>query len=782
MPTIQKFTPVRDSVAWDLLKRFYCEAGPKAWDQRIVPQDSTSNCYIADTYAAITASFFRELAAEGNSAPPLIIELGGGSGRFAWQFLNRLFNYHFDDDNPCIKFNYLLTDAAALNVESWTKAPRFGPLVESGVLEFAELSMAADPVIKTAHGTVRPTEFRDRPVIIIANYLFDSIASNLLRVKNHKIEQVLVALASDEARFLREPITSFKSITERFKSRPIKGSASGNPGLDAIIAQYAEREGDFHVVVPEIGFAFLENFLDRETPLMMLAGDLAFTDPKEFELSSPLIFDTYFAHYTNFHIFAELFRAQGGDAQFQRHGDPNFACGAFTCGGTGRWSDINLASTRKVAEQSLKEFAPYDAHELSELIADTTEEASIRQILAWLRLSKFDPKIAEASLPLLMRQIQQGEDHINAEQLYEVYMEAYRSYFPSGGETTIDCGIAHLLMAINLPAAALHLIRQSTEEFGTSARRLFIQALALHRLGHSEDARAKAEASLQLDPTFAPNLRFLAEQFGTAVAATAAQTSHDHLRVTAADPEALQKSVALFRTSGAVLMENVLPQSMIPMLRSALEERVANWRAAGLGKPNNVGDRRHTVPIRIQAPFDDPLVFANNLIINTLTEVMGERPTLHAFGAVVTQNGARMQHVHREHPLLFNEDNANANVTPYASTVLLPLIDLDEQCGGTQLWEGTHLTSKDASWEGDPHVIYTPAGSALVFDYRLFHGGMPCNADHGRPMLYLTYSMPWFVDTLAFESHAALGLSDVERMNIPDSYRDMFKFAKRIAA
>jgi ectoine hydroxylase-related dioxygenase (phytanoyl-CoA dioxygenase family) len=769
-------------MAWPLLKRFYCEAGPKAWGQRIVPMDSTSNCYIADTYAAIVASFFRELVAEGNSRPPIIIELGGGSGRFAWQFLNRLFNYHFGEDDPCIRFTYLLTDAATLNIDCWKASPRFAPLVDSGVLEFGELSIEADPVIKTASGDLRPADLADRPTIIIANYLFDSIASNLLRVRDHQIEQVYVALESHEPDFLVQPITSFKSITERFESRPVEGSPTGISALDAIVAQYRDRTGDFHVVVPEIGFAFLDNFLKRDTPFMMLAGDLAFTDPKEFELSSPLIFDTYFAHYTNFHIFAEQLRAIGGDAQFQRHGDPNFACGAFTLGGKGQWTSITLEPTRRIAEQSLKEFAPYDAHELCELIADTTEEASVRQILAWLRLSKFDPKVAEASLPLLLRQLEQGEDHINAQQIYEIYMEAYRSYFPAGEETTIDCGIAHMLMAIGYHAPALHLIRQSTAEFGVTARRLFIEALALHRLGDRKEAHNKAKESLRLDPNFSPNLRFLAEQYGKKKAAATPASSHDHLRVAASDPEAVAKSVALFRNAGAVLMENVLPQDKIAGLRAALEDRVANWQSAGLGKPNNVGDKRHTVPIRIQAPFDDAMVFANSLIINTLTEVMGERPTLHAFGAVVTRNGARMQHVHREHPLLFNDDRANANVTPYASTVLMPLIDLDEECGGTQLWEGTHLTAKDVGWEGDPHVIYTKAGSALVFDYRLYHGGMPCNADHGRPMLYLTYSMPWFVDTLAFESHAALGLSDVERLNIPDSYRDMFKFAKRLAA
>ena len=112
----------------------------------------------------------------------------------------------------------------------------------------------------------------------------------------------------------------------------------------------------------------------------------------------------------------------------------------------------------------------------------------------------------------------------------------------------------------------------------------------------------------------------------------------------------------------------------------------------------------------------------------------------------------------------------------------MPLIDLDEQAGGTQLWEGTHTSARSETWSGDPHIVYTKAGSALVLDYRTYHGCMPCFADHGRPMLYFSYTMPWFHDTLAFESHAAMGISDGELQKVPARHRDLFRFATRIAA
>lgn len=784
MPIVQKFTRFDESIIWSLLHRFYMEAGPEAWSNKIVPQRSTSNAFCADTYASIVASFFKELMAEGNSEPPIVIELGGGSGRFAWQFLNRLFNYHFSDDDPCPQFTYLLTDGSTKNIEGWKQKDRFAPLVESGVLEFAELLIEADPIIRKDGDDIKPADLADRPVIVIANYLFDSIAANMLRMRNHQIEQVFVQTESTERKFLKKPITSFESISERFQSRPIKGAPTGHAIIDRAIENYARLQGDFHVVIPQTCLEFVEKFLERDTPMLLLAGDLAYSDPSEFELESPLIFDTYFAHYTNLHIFGELFKAYGGAMQSQRHKDANFSCSLFSMPGKAEWEELSLDRTRETALALLKDFNPYDAHEIIELIEETAEDMSIRQAMALIRFSKFDPDVAAACIPHLLFNIEQGEEEIDRAQIYESFMEAYRAYFPDGSENHFDCGIAELLLRLDYHAQALQLIDHSIREFGENAPRLFVMALALINLGDEDKAEKLVRKASALDPLYAPAQRLIADKFAESaqVVKEQAETTYAHLTVSNNDPKVVSKAADLLEHKGVVLIEDLLPASVVNELRDALEDRVSDWQSSGLGKPNNVGDKRFTVPIRLQKPFDNPSVYANPVLLDALGRVMGEKPVLHAFGSVTTYKGARMQHVHREHPLLFHTDPGNANVPCYATTILVPLIDLDEEAGGTQLWEGTHTTARDEEYEGDPHVFYTKAGSALVFDYRTFHGGMPCHASHGRPLLYFTYTMPWFHDTLAFESHAAMGISDSERSNVPETHRDLFRFAKRIAA
>jgi len=57
---------------------------------------------------------------------------------------------------------------------------------------------------------------------------------------------------------------------------------------------------------------------------------------------------------------------------------------------------------------------------------------------------------------------------------------------------------------------------------------------------------------------------------------------------------------------------------------------------------------------------------------------------------------------------------------------------------------------------------------------------MPCKADHNRPLVFLSYSLPWFKDTLAFESHSAIGIAPSELEQVPEEHRDIFRFARKL--
>jgi hypothetical protein len=92
--------------------------------------------------------------------------------------------------------------------------------------------------------------------------------------------------------------------------------------------------------------------------------------------------------------------------------------------------------------------------------------------------------------------------------------------------------------------------------------------------------------------------------------------------------------------------------------------------------------------------------------------------------------------------------------------VNVPIVDMDESNGSTELWPGTH---KDTSmWEGigtlrvpekalaqwrekrPPIQPAVRAGSVVIRDIRLWHRGVPNRSDRPRPMIAMIHRINWW--------------------------------------
>jgi ectoine hydroxylase-related dioxygenase (phytanoyl-CoA dioxygenase family) len=85
----------------------------------------------------------------------------------------------------------------------------------------------------------------------------------------------------------------------------------------------------------------------------------------------------------------------------------------------------------------------------------------------------------------------------------------------------------------------------------------------------------------------------------------------------------------------------------------------------------------------------------------------------------------------------------------HALTYALPLIEMNELHGSTTLWPGSHRwrNDNDKSEEITPVI---PIGSCMLWDFRLTHSGTANKSSTPRPMVYCTYSRPWYKDPVNF--------------------------------
>jgi len=494
-PAFESPRPLSESQLWGMLTDFYRDQGPAAWRSGKVPQRMTSNGYLADVYASIAWAFLRDCARDGGGRPPLILEVGGGSGLFAWLFLNRL-TRHRPGDEALPDFDYLLTDASPTNVAAWRDIPRLRRLVDGGSLHLGVLKIGGEIAVETAPSShAAELDLGARPVVLIANYVLDSVPCDLVRIRDGRVFQELISLERTDQD--REDAGGLKGLAPRFEAREIHPPYTAHAGVNEVLEGYRELPYESCVPVPLQAIAFLERFLGGDHPFLMLAGDLAFT-AAAFGSEAPLILRDYAACTVNFHMLGKIFERWGGCTSFARRPDDRFSVGAFLKPS----ATLDLASTREAARHGLDHFTPHDAHHVKRALGDHPGPLDFRTVCAWLRLARFDAHTARLCMPHLIRIIEEGEP-FDREILHESLLEAYRCDLPQASAAeSLDTHIAFVFMKAKMYEETVRLLTVSMPESGRSCERLYMLALASHRLGREDEASGALFELLERDPAY----------------------------------------------------------------------------------------------------------------------------------------------------------------------------------------------------------------------------------------------------------------------------------------
>ena len=256
-------------------------------------------------------------------------------------------------------------------------------------------------------------------------------------------------------------------------------------------------------------------------------------------------------------------------------------------------------------------------------------------------------------------------------------------------------------------------------------------------------------------------------------------------------PQDLVKNAAnLFRVHGSLLLENVFPGDLVAAMRDDFRNRYENLPQDQIKDHClEVGHQRYKFTVSMQAPFNDPRLYAAPKLLPILHEILGSDCVVHSFGAVCAFPGSEMQHFHKDHgPLFIEAGGLNAFLPPYCLRVHLPMTDLDEASGTTALWSGSHRdrdnkeTSKQGKAVGDgvegAYLPYPKAGDCYLMDFRVSHRGTANVSEHARTVLYMLFSRRWFKDHQNFERQSRLDIAADEYEKIPEEHRELFLNAK----
>jgi len=226
--------------------------------------------------------------------------------------------------------------------------------------------------------------------------------------------------------------------------------------------------------------------------------------------------------------------------------------------------------------------------------------------------------------------------------------------------------------------------------------------------------------------------------------------SETERRVGGFENETIQRAIRRFRVEGALIIEDILDTSIVLEARRVFAETYSQYLLNGSNDENalRVGGRRLIITIKLESPFDDPQLFANPYLLSVLSAELGDDFVLGAFGVVCSMPSAPTQHRHHDGGILFPHSGFDKLLPAAAITVGIPLLEMNEVHGTTALWLGSHRDETRLDEQGIEPVVRE--GSCMLWDFRLMHGGTPNRGIVPRPLLYLTYCRPWFMEHLNF--------------------------------
>jgi tetratricopeptide (TPR) repeat protein len=495
---------ISESVLYQIQRHFYDRLGPTAWSSGRVPSYMTCNTYIAGSYAAVIMAHLRESVRTGaidRGHPVYIVELGAGSGTFAFQFIRKLGALLAASSVRELDVRYVMTDYTRSNTEAWQKHPQLAALAAAGKLDFAKLDAENDAVIELAGGGELSFETCANPLVVFANYVFDSFRNDLFKIRSNQLAEVRV---STRVRGATAPSLDEDGLLERLHVQystadvEVADLYPAFPELAAVLDEYRRTLADTTIAIPLGAFVALRSLLaisrDR---LLLLTSDKGLTEREEMYhpfARSIVLHDGCFSMMVNYDAIGRYVAGKGG--HYAATSLQHLTLKTVMCIVGGEREDH--IDTLSAFKERVENVGPGELFDF--LLAPRRYPRDIHGILSLLRISGHDPRL----LYEMSGAIREMAGHLTPEQKLELRLaiqETWASYLV-GGPHNLAFEIARTMMALGHFREAVRYCELSNQHFGERASTLYNMSVSYYHAEEPERALELARKALELDPSY----------------------------------------------------------------------------------------------------------------------------------------------------------------------------------------------------------------------------------------------------------------------------------------
>lgn len=450
------------SLIWEIQRRYFQQKGMRAWQADEVPHQISSNPYMARAYAQVVLGYLRDLkAAQGiDPAQPIyIVELGAGSGRLAYHFLHQFFPRWQALALADWPIKFVMTDFVPEILAFWQGQARFQPWIEAGLLDFALFDVLDKRPLTLHHAHITLNNMSN-PLILIANYFFDSIPQDSFVIEVGQLCQNLLTLLSSQP----EPDLADPAIWERlelaYEAIPLAEPPYAEPVYNQILAEYEAVLPDTAVPFPNIGLdcvrywqglgngqglllsadrgvTLLDSLVGQDVPLPNLHGS--------------------FSLMVNYHAIGQFVELTGGQALHPEQYQDNLQVAAFLLGPPPQ----DGRETRRAFADAIGQTGPDDFFAIKQALEPHLDSFTLPQLLSYLRLSVGDTAVFRDCFPALLTQVQQA-DPVWYEDVVLVLRQMWQQYLPLAEDDELAGLMGQLLVVMGMDTAVLNSTSQQS--------------------------------------------------------------------------------------------------------------------------------------------------------------------------------------------------------------------------------------------------------------------------------------------------------------------------------
>ena len=311
-PLIEGERSLSQSSIWRYQRDFYEAAGAGSWAAGIVPHRVTTSPVLVHDYIRTLVAWLDDHGPRVDpSEPDYVIELGAGSGAFAQSFIAQW--YGAGGPPHAQPVHYVVTDLVQSNLDVFGKNAHFQRAAALGQLSWAKFDACAPESITLHDGRKLLADAPKNPIVLVANYLFDTLPNDAFAWDGKLLREWRVALREGEGTPAGAALLEKLPLADaEYRAVPCARPFYGDNELDAVLD--GELNEPMSFPFPNAGLTCMRFFADRTSNrVLLLSADKGF-DEDPLPLETPPEFARHGSHsiMVNYGALRRFFTGRGG--------------------------------------------------------------------------------------------------------------------------------------------------------------------------------------------------------------------------------------------------------------------------------------------------------------------------------------------------------------------------------------------------------------------------------------------------------------------------------------